>query len=556
MSESLQALEELIQVNLSISRERDMHRLLETILRAARKMTAAEAGCIYILDRTKLFLHPEVVQGIEQPQVQPRVGSRLEPIELRPQGRPNMADISAYAALSGQLVNLEDAYRYTGFDFKALYERDRQTGFHSRSILVVPLSDHQDVSLGVMQLFNRRSSDAEAVEAFPASLEGLVKGFAAQAAVVANNALLLAENSFLIKQLDQANQVLEIENQALRKRASGTLQLGDLIGSAPAMQQLYGLLEKVSDSKATVLLQGATGTGKELVAACIHRNSPGQNGAFIAQNCAALPEDLLESELFGYRKGAFSGAHSHKQGLIEAAHKGTLFLDEIGDMPLKLQAKMLRVLQEREVRPLGAIQSLKVDIRVIAATHRDLPKLIAAGTFREDLYYRLNIFPVQLPTLSQRREDIPILVNHFIQQFAEQYEKRVRGIKPQVLDLLQEQPFPGNIRELRNLIERAVLLVDADGVIGIPHLPQSMTGGAGGGGVIPFPGDGGDNDNAGERSDEGLKTIMQRLEARVIDQRLQANAGNQTRTAAELGVSRRSLVEKLGRYQLREKINE
>ncbi len=546
LPDSLQALEELIQVNLSISRERDMHRLLDTILTAARKMTAAEAGCIYILDRTKRFLHPEVVQGI----VQPLVGSRLQPIDLRPQGRPNMADISAYAALSGQLVNLEDAYRYTGFDFNAQYERDRQTGFHTRSILVVPLSDHQDVSLGVMQLFNRRSSDAEAVEAFPTTLEGLVKGFAAQAAVVANNALLLSENKRLIKQLDQANQVLEIENQALRKRASGTLQLGDLIGSAPAMQQLYGLLEKVADSKATVLLQGATGTGKELVAACIHRNSPHQQGAFIAQNCAALPEDLLESELFGYRKGAFSGAHSHKQGLIEAAQKGTLFLDEIGDMPLKLQAKMLRVLQEREVRPLGAIESVKVDIRVVAATHRDLPKLIEEGKFREDLYYRLNIFPVHLPTLSQRREDIPILVNHFIHQCAEHYQKSVRGVKPQVLDLLQQQPFPGNIRELRNLIERAVLLVDAEGVIGIQHLPQSMIGAAE---VIPFPASRGDG--SGECSGKGLKTIMQRLEARVIAQRLHANDGNQTRTAEELGVSRRSLVEKLGRYQLRRKMN-
>jgi len=254
-----------------------------------------------------------------------------------------------------------------------------------------------------------------------------------------------------------------------------------------------------------------------------------------------LPEDLLESELFGYRKGAFSGATNHKRGLIEAAEGGTLFLDEIGDMPLKLQAKILRVLQEREVRPLGSLESIPVNVRVLAATHQDLPKLIEQGSFREDLFYRLNVFPIKLPPLRGRRDDIPALVHHFICQFSQQYGKPISGIKPQVLDLILSLPLPGNIRELRNIIERAVLLAEKDGVIEPRHLTGYETHDVP---VTPLE----------QELENGasLKDIMGRLEARVIARHLQRHNGNQTRTADALGVSRRSLVEKLGRYNLRE----
>ncbi|SER21405.1 sigma-54 dependent transcriptional regulator [Amphritea atlantica] len=537
IEDSLLALEELVQINLSITREKDLHLLLDKILTAARKLTAAEAGCIYILDRTKRYLHPEVVQGdYLQSSAVP-----LQKVDLRPDRRPNMEEIAAYTALSGQIVNISDAYAYSGFNFDDLYHRDRLSGIRTRSLMVIPLTDYEGVSLGVMQLFNRRVSEKGDVEAFPAKLEAFVRAFAVQAVVVAENTRLLAENRNLIVQLDETNQVLQIENEELRNRMSGKLKVDEIVGQSVAMQQVFSLIEKIADSTATALIQGETGTGKELIAACIHRNGPHRDGPFIAQNCAALPEELLESELFGYRKGAFSGATQNKKGLIEAAEGGTLFLDEIGDMPLKLQAKLLRVLQEREVRPLGALESIPVNVRILAATHQDLPKLIAQGSFREDLFYRLNVFPIALPALRERREDIPALVHHFIGQFSGQYGKAISGIKPQVLDLIQSLPLPGNIRELRNIIERAVLLADQDGVIEPQHMPGYETSSLP---VTPLE----------QELENGasLKDIMGRLEARVIARHLQRHNGNQTRTADALGVSRRSLVEKLGRYDLRE----
>lgn len=541
IEDSVLALEELVQINLSITRERDVNRLLDKILTAARKLTAAEAGCVYILDRKKRYLIPEVTQG----ELLTSVSNELRPVDLHIEQRSGQTDVISWAALSGQVVNIADAYLYSGFDFSELYRLDQLAGRKTYSMLVVPLTDFEGNSLGVMKLYNRRVNEQGEIDAFPDEIEGLVKAFAAQAVVVAENNRLLADNRVLIEQLDSAKQVLEIENQQLKARISGTLKVDNIIGDSPAMQKVFNLMEKIVSTNATVLVRGETGTGKELVAACIHRNSPQRNKeAFVAQNCAALPEELLESELFGFRKGAFSGATSDKKGLIELASGGTLFLDEIGDMPLKLQAKLLRVLQEREVRPLGALQPVKVDLRVVAATHQDLADLIEKGEFREDLFYRLNVFPIDLPALQERREDIPALVHYFIGHIAEQYSKQIEGIKPAVLDLIQSQPLPGNIRELRNVIERAVLLAPDNGVIELQHLPESMT-------VKKS------NSTPGASADfyvegDNLKDTMQRIEARVIAEKLQVFKGNQTRTAKALGVSRRSLVEKLSRYNLRE----
>ncbi len=540
IEDSVLALEELVQINLSITRERDVNRLLDKILTAARKLTAAEAGCVYILDRKKRFLMPEVTQG----ELLSLVSSELRPVDLHTEQRSGQTDVISWAALSGQVVNIADAYQYSGFDFAELYRLDRLAGRKTYSMLVVPLTDFEGNSLGVMKLYNRRVNEQGEIDAFPDEIEGLVKAFAAQAVVVAENNRLLADNKVLIEQLDSAKQVLEIENQQLKARISGSLKVDNIIGDSPAMQKVFNLMEKIVSTNATVLIRGETGTGKELVAACIHRNSPQRNKeAFVAQNCAALPEELLESELFGFKKGAFSGATSDKKGLIELANGGTLFLDEIGDMPLKLQAKLLRVLQEREVRPLGALHPVKVDLRVVAATHQNLSDLIEKGLFREDLYYRLNVFPIDLPALQERREDIPALVHYFIGHIAGQYSKTIEGVKPAVLDLIQSQPLPGNIRELRNIIERSVLLASDNGVIEPQHLPDYITSGqeskAQAAAAFYVEGD-------------NLKDTMQRLEAKVIAEKLQVYKGNQTRTAKALGVSRRSLVEKLSRYNLRE----
>ena len=540
IEDSVLALEELVQINLSITREKDVNRLLDKILTAARKLTAAEAGCVYILDRKKRFLIPEVTQG-EYLSV---VSNELQPVDLQVEQRSGQTDVISWAALSGQIVNISDAYQYSGFDFSELYRLDKLSGRKTNSMLVVPLTDFEGVSLGVMKLYNRRVNEQGDVDAFPDQIEGLVKAFAAQAVVVTEKTRLLADNRVLIEQLDTAKQVLEIENQQLKARISGSLKVDDIIGDSPEMRKVFSFMEKIVSTNATVLVRGETGTGKELIAACIHRSSPQRSEqAFVAQNCAALPEELLESELFGYKKGAFSGAASDKKGLIELASGGTLFLDEIGDMPLKLQAKLLRVLQEREVRPLGGLHPVKVDLRVIAATHQNLPELIEKGEFREDLYYRLNVFPIDLPALKERREDIPALVHYFVGNIAEQYSKAISGIKPAVLDLLQAQPLPGNIRELRNIIERAVLLAPDDGVIELQHLPEAMTTEKARFKVAPA---------SLYVEGDSLKDTMQRLEAKVIAEKLQTFKGNQTRTAKALGVSRRSLVEKLSRYNLRD----
>ena len=540
IEDSVLALEELVQINLSITREKDVKRLLDKILTAARKLTAAEAGCVYILDRKKRYLIPEVTQGA----CLTKVSNELKPVDLHIDQRSGHTDVVSWAALSGQIVNIADAYQYSGFDFSELYRLDKLAGRKTNSMLVVPLTDFEGVSLGVMKLYNRRVDENGEVEAFPDQIEGLVKAFAAQAVVVAENTRLLADNRVLIEQLDKAKQVLEIENQQLKASMGGTLQVDNIIGDSPEMRKVFNLMEKIVSTNATVFIRGETGTGKELIASCIHRNSAQRSKQpFVAQNCAALPEELLESELFGYKKGAFSGASSDKKGLIELANGGTLFLDEIGDMPLKLQTKLLRVLQEREVRPLGALHPVKVDIRVIAATHQNLAELIDKGEFREDLYYRLNVFPIDLPALKDRREDIPALVHYFVGHIAEQYNKSISGIKPAVLDVIQAQPLPGNIRELRNIIERAVLLAPDDGVIELIHLPDEMIR---------------SKRQAVQQPDvfclegDSLKDTMQRLEAKVIADKLQAHKGNQTRTAKALGVSRRSLVEKLSRYNLRE----
>lgn len=532
---SLQVLEELIEINLSINRERDLYKMLDKILCAARKITSAEAGCIQILDRTKRFLKPEVLQGppLENSQ------NTFETVDLKADRRGKQEDIGAYAMLTGQVVNIEDAYKYSGFDFTHLYNNDMHHHYKTESILVIPLSDFNGTSVGVLQLFNRRLAQDQAPQAFPAEMESLVKAFAAQVAVVVTNARLLEENRQLIAQLDETNQTLAIENKTLRDSIISNIKASDIIGDSPALQQVFGLMEKVVSSKATVLVTGETGTGKELIASCLHRNSPCKGEQFIAQNCAALPEDLLESELFGYHKGAFSGAVANKKGLIESAHKGTLFLDEIGDMPLKLQAKVLRVLQEQEVRPLGATKSIKVDVRIIAATHRNLVDLIKEGSFREDLYYRLNVFPIHIPPLRERREDLPALVNHFVHEFATRYQKKITGIQPEVMDLIQGQPLPGNIRELRNIIERSVLLANDNGIIDVSHLPLDISKDA-----IQL-------NDLQCKNEGGLKEIMQQLESQVIALQLNKHRDNQTKTAEVLGISRRSLVEKIGRYQLR-----
>ncbi len=249
------------------------------------------------------------------------------------------------------------------------------------------------------------------------------------------------------------HRALEEENRRLRRAVDRTSAFGDLIGASPAMREIFALIRKIAHGRSSVLLTGESGTGKEVVARTIHYHGSRAEKPFIPINCTAIPEGLLESELFGHVRGAFTGAHTSKRGLFEKADGGTLFLDEIGDMGLGLQSKLLRVLQDREVRPVGGTQSIVVDVRIIAASNRDLESEIAAGRFREDLYYRLNVIPIQIPPLRERREDVPVLAAAFLDEFAARLGKTVESIEPAAMAALVAYDWPGNVRELRNVVE-------------------------------------------------------------------------------------------------------
>ncbi len=263
--------------------------------------------------------------------------------------------------------------------------------------------------------------------------------------------------------------------EELRRELEGRYQVGDLVSRSPAMRRVFDLLPQVASSDATVLIQGETGTGKELLARAVHSLSPRKDKPFVPVNCGALPDTLLESELFGYVKGAFTGAAKDNPGRFALAEGGTVFLDEIGDITPALQVRLLRVLQERTYEPLGGTETRHADVRVIAATHRDLASLIRKGTFREDLFYRLNVVKLDLPPLRKRKEDIPLLVEHFVAKFNRRQGRSVAGVCPDVLALLMAHDYPGNVRELENILERAFVLC-AEGRIERTHLPPELTG--------------------------------------------------------------------------------
>jgi formate hydrogenlyase transcriptional activator len=265
-----------------------------------------------------------------------------------------------------------------------------------------------------------------------------------------------------IEDRKQAEERMRDENLALREQIDQAFMFEEIVGSSPALQNVLSSILKVAPTDSTVLITGETGTGKELIARAIHKHSQRSGSAFISVNCASIPSSLIASELFGHEKGAFTGAVQRRQGRFELAHSGTIFLDEVGDLPAETQVTLLRVLQERQFERVGGNRILTTDVRVIAATNRDLTSAIAAGTFRSDLFYRLNVFPIEVPPLRQRTEDVPILVEYFVKRYAEKIGKQIRKIDKNTLALCQSYAWPGNIRELQNIVERSVILSTGD----------------------------------------------------------------------------------------------
>ena len=389
------------------------------------------------------------------------------------------------------------------------------------STIGVPLWQGDEI-LGVLQVDNRaakgmfKESDLDVL------------------ALLAQSASQAFAHARLVHRLRVAEERQRNENTYLKRREERR-RFDGIIGESSAMKTVFDQLRKVVDTRVTVLIEGETGTGKELVASAVHYWSNRREKLFVAQNCAAMPENLLESELFGHKKGSFTGATDDKKGLFELAHEGTLFLDEVGEMPMSLQAKLLRVLQEGEVRPVGSNRTKRVDVRIVAATNRDLEKEVAEGRFREDLYYRLKVFPLGLPSLRERREDVPLLAGHFLKRYAEEFGRQVTGISQPAMEQLQAYEWPGNVRELENEVQRLLIQVGDEEFVQPQHLsPKIRNAEAVVGRFKPVKGT--------------LKEMVEHVEKQMLAEALGEHDNNKTATAKTLGITREGLHKKLKGY--------
>ena len=341
---------------------------------------------------------------------------------------------------------------------------------------------------------------------------------------------------------------LSKQNFAFRRDAATRNSLDNIIGSSAPMEKLKQTVRTVASTASTVLIHGESGTGKELVARAVHVCSPRATDAFVSVNCGAFPETLLESELFGYVKGAFTGANQNKRGLFEVADGGTIFLDEISEMTLAMQVKLLRVLQERSVRPVGSASEISIDVRVIGATNRDLDKAVAENLFREDLYYRLNVIPIRVPSLRERREDIPLLVNHFLKKYATAAGRSILRVHTSSLDALCGYEWPGNVRQLENTVERAVALETTEDLhVELPaEKPKARAAAAGVGEMMPHEA----GSDFALPEGVGMETYVAGIERSLLQHALNQSGGVQTRAADVLGISYRSFRHLMKKYAL------
>ncbi|CAG35438.1 sigma-54-dependent Fis family transcriptional regulator [Desulfotalea psychrophila] len=390
---------------------------------------------------------------------------------------------------------------------------------HKRSFLCVPIKNGKQVigALSIDRIYaDGISQQANTDLQFLTVLSGLI-----------------AQTATRIQKVNQEKDELQSENQKLKRELSEKNRINDIIGNSSRMQDVYDMMHRIVDSNATVLLRGESGTGKTLVAKALHYNSKHKNSPFIVVNCSALPETLLESELFGHEKDAFIGATEDKIGRFAQAEGGTLFLDEIGEISQSVQTKLLHVVQERTFQRLGSNKLIDCDVRLIAATNKDLEKAVADKQFREDLYYRLNVFPIYMPPLRERRTDILLLAEFFMEKFSRENKKEIRRISTSAIDMLMQYHWPGNIRELQNCMERAVIICDDDTIKGI-HLPPTLQ----------------TSDISSSASSTSLSTTVENFEKELIIEGLKKNNGNQTKTAKYLDTSLRIINYKIHQYNI------
>jgi Nif-specific regulatory protein len=500
------------EVSNSIHAVRDLDEMLQNILHGIKTVFRVEGASLALHDpeRNEFYF----IRTVEEEQN----GDHDRKKKMR---FPDHLGVAGWVLRERRPALIPDVSKDDRF-FKGI---DIQQDFETRSMICLPLLSRQGL-IGILYALNK--IDGEFTDRDVKLLETLSGTIA-----------IAIENAQLYGDLKQYASSLEQENLRLRSEVQSRFNLQGVVGSSPAMRRLFDLLEKVIETDTTVLIQGDTGTGKELVAKVLHYNGPRKDKPFVAENCGALTESLLESELFGHVKGAFTGAVSEKKGLIEVANGGTVFLDEIGEMSPAMQVKLLRVLQEGQLRPVGGSQYRKVDIRLVAATNRDLEEEVRKGNFREDLFYRVFVFPITVPPLSERREDILPLVEHFRTKLAAKFKGQPPRFTPQALDLMSRYKWPGNVRELENEVERAMTLAVAEKEIKKEHLSSKLK-------------------VASERpaSIEGisgatLQEVTERIEQRMIHEALRDTKGNRSQAARTLGLTRQGLLNKIARYNIR-----
>jgi len=490
----------LVDISEALSSSLELEKSLGSILKILAESLEMKRGTITLVDPRTNELHIEVAHGLSA--------------QEKERGRYKIGEgITGRVVETGEPMVVKDIEAEPHFLNRTQARRDLQE--RKFAFLCVPIKVGNKIigALSVDHLFKGDISYEEDIK-----LLTIIASMVGQAVKVRD----LAEKE---------KQAVVAENVQLRQQLKGKYKFGNVIYSSPVMETVLESARQVAQSQATIVLRGESGTGKELVASAIHYASPRSDKPFIKVACAALPENLLESELFGYEKGAFTGATERKLGRFEMAHGGTIFLDEIGDLTLATQVKLLRVLQEKEFVRLGGTQTIKVDVRVICATHQDLEKMVKEKKFREDLFYRINVFPVYLPPLRERKEDIPLLVAHFTHKYNKENNKSIEGVNRAALDILMAHDWPGNVRELENVIERAVVLCQKE-LISPADLPANLSQQA----VVEVA-----------PSGATLPRIVESIEKQKIKEAL-AQHKTQRRAAKALGITERMLGYKIQKY--------
>jgi Nif-specific regulatory protein len=500
----------LYEVSTSIHSIHDLDEMLRNVLSKVKEVFQIEGASIALHDRKRKELY--FIRTVEEQ----RGGGAQKMAQMR------FADdygVAGWVLREQKAVLIPDVSR----DERFTRQLDIQQTFDTRSMICVPLKTRKGV-IGVLYALNKQFAEFDRKDL------RLLEILSGPIAVSIENARLYGE----IKQYATS---LEKENLRLKTECQARFNMQGIIGASVSMQRVFALLEKVIGTDTTVLIQGETGTGKELLAKVIHYNGPQKDRPFVAENCGGLSENLLESEIFGHVKGAFTGAIADKKGLFELAKGGTVFLDEISDMPYAMQTKLLRVLQDGQIRPVGGSEYRRVDFRLISSANRDLLQEVKTGKFREDLFYRIQVFPVVLPPLRERKEDIPLLAVHFLAEHAARLDRPVARLTPPALEILMQFDWPGNVRELQNEIERALTLAGDESEITEAYLSER---------IKQFA----DYDGSSGAGPVTIQEATARMELKMVKDALRKSGGNRSQAARMLGLTRQGLLNKIRRYEI------